>query len=160
MYSYYEEPIIFTNGVFDLLHYGHIKFLEACKSMGGYVVVGINSDSSVRRLKGPHRPIIPEQERKEMLLSLEYVDEVMVFVEDTPADILEALQPEIYVKSEEYEGKDIEEFRIVASYGGKIGIIRPTKRMKKYSTTTIIDTIFAEEYERRLKTQNKLKERF
>lgn len=146
---YFEERIIFTNGCFDLLHYGHVRFLQACKDLGGYLVVGLNSDSSVKRLKGEHRPIIPEYARKEMLMALECVDEVIVFVEDRPTELLEKLQPDIYVKSDEYENVDLPEFKIVESYGGVNVIMKPSKYMKKFKTSKIIDKIYREEFKRR-----------
>lgn len=145
-----QEPIIFTNGVFDLLHLGHVKFLQACKALGGHLVVGINSDTSVKRLKGEHRPIIPELERKHMLLALDCVDEVIVFVEDNPLEIIQLMQPDIYVKSNEYQNVDLPEFRAVQQYGGRIAIVTPDEYMSKIHTTNIIDKIYKVETERRL----------
>lgn len=145
-----QEPIIFTNGVFDLLHLGHVKFLQACKAIGGKLVVGINSDTSVKRIKGEHRPIIPEMERKHMLLALDCVDEVIVFVEDNPLELIRLLQPEIYVKSNEYQNVDLPEFRAVKQYGGRIAIVTPDEYMGKIHTTNIIDKIYKAETERRL----------
>jgi rfaE bifunctional protein nucleotidyltransferase chain/domain len=146
-----DEPIIFTNGVFDLLHIGHIKFLQACKALGGHVVVGLNSDSSVKRLKGEHRPINNEFERKHMLLALDCVDEVVTFIEDNPLEIITLMQPDIYVKSSEYQNADLPEFRAVKEYGGRIAIVTPDKDLEKVKTSNKIDTIFKRELERRLK---------
>lgn len=144
-----DEQVIFTNGVFDLLHYGHIRFLQHCKAIGGHLVVGLNSDSSVKRLKGEHRPIIPEMERKHALLALDCVDEVVVFVEDNPLEILLLLQPDIYVKSSEYQHKNLPEFKAVKEYGGKIAIVTPDDYMEKVHTSTIIEKIFNSELKRR-----------
>lgn len=146
-----EQPLIFTNGVFDMLHLGHIKFLQACKALGGHVVVGINSDSSVKRLKGEHRPINSELERKHSLLALDCVDEVVVFVEDNPLEIIQLMRPEIYVKSNEYQNVDLPEFQAVQHYGGRIAIITPDKEMAKIKTSNKIDLIFEREMKRRLK---------
>lgn len=146
-----QEPIIFTNGCFDMLHLGHIKFLQACKALGGHLVVGINSDTSVSRLKGEHRPIIPELERKHSLLALDCVDEVIIFVEDNPLEIIQLMQPDIYVKSNEYQNVDLPEFRAVQQYGGRIAIVTPDPYMEKISTTSIIDRVFDREMKRRVK---------
>jgi rfaE bifunctional protein nucleotidyltransferase chain/domain len=146
-----DEPVIFTNGCFDLLHLGHIKFLQACKALGGHVIVGINSDSSVKRLKGEHRPINGELERKHMLLALDCVDEVIVFVEDNPLEIIQFMQPEIYVKSDEYLNVDLPEFKAVNKYGGQIAIITPDPQLAKIKTSNKIDLIFEREMKRRLK---------
>lgn len=153
-------PIIFTNGVFDLLHFGHIKFLQACKALGGHVVVGINSDSSVKRLKGEHRPIIPEVERKHALMALDCVDEVVVFVEDSPLEIIYLLQPDIYVKSSEYQFQDLPEFEAVKSYEGSIAIVTPDEYMEKIHTSAIIDRIFNAELKRRTTTNDTSSRRF
>lgn len=147
----YKDRIIFTNGVWDLLHIGHIKFLQACKGLGGRVIVGINSDSSVKRLKGEHRPINNEFERKHMLLALDCVDEVVVFVEDNPLEIIQMLQPEVYVKSDEYLDVDLPEFRAVKDYGGQVAIVTPDDKLREVKTSNKIDTIFKRELERRLK---------
>lgn len=144
-----EERVIFANGCFDLLHYGHIRFLQSCKALGGHLMVGINSDSSIKRLKGEHRPIIPEMERKHMLLALDCVDSVVVFVEDNPVEVLSLLQPDIYVQSSEYQDKNLPEFRVVKEYGGKIAIVTPDDYMKKVHTSMIIDKIFHSELKRR-----------
>jgi rfaE bifunctional protein nucleotidyltransferase chain/domain len=151
MTSYTEKHnrVIFTNGCFDLLHLGHMRFLQACKDIGGYLVVGINSDSSVKRLKGEHRPIMSELERKYMLLSLGCVDEVIVFIEDTPVVVINELKPEIYVKSDEYQNVDLPEFRAVKQYGGQIAIVEPSPLLRDIHTSSIIERIFDKEMERR-----------
>lgn len=145
-----NEIIVFTNGVFDLLHYGHIKFLEACSLLGDILVVGINSDTSVKKLKGKYRPFISEKYRREMLEALEFVDEVIIFDGDNPVHIIEQLQPDIYVKSSEYKGVYLPEFLAVQAYGGTVVIIDPSDEMKQFSTTKIADLIFRREFERRV----------
>ena len=97
---------VFTNGCFDLLHVGHLRLLWIARSQGDRLVVGLNSDESVRRLKGPMRPIVPVDERREMLLALEPVDQVIIFYEDTPLTLIEALRPEVLVKGPDYAGRE------------------------------------------------------
>lgn len=130
--------IVFTNGCFDLLHMGHVRFLQQARGLGSCLVVAVNSDDSVRRLKGPGRPIIPQDERIQMLASLECVDFVTFFEEDTPCPLLERLRPGILVKggsTTEVVGADI-----VKSYGGTVQRLDLVEGM---STTTIIDRIMA-----------------
>ena len=101
-----KKKTVFTNGCFDILHRGHMELLKFCKSMG-YVIVGLNSDSSVSSLKGPNRPIFTERDRKFMLESCRYVDEVRVFEEDTPYNLIKDLKPNIIVKGSDYKIKDV-----------------------------------------------------
>ncbi len=111
-----EEKTIFTNGCFDIIHLGHIKLLEFCASLGR-VVVGLNSDGSVKRLKGLSRPINSQVDRKEVLSAIKFVDEVIIFDEDTPYSLIKKIQPDIIVKGGDYLaenviGSDISEIRI------------------------------------------------
>lgn len=106
------SPVVFTNGCFDLLHLGHIRLLEYCASRGR-VVVGLNSDESVSRLKGPHRPISPLVSRKSVLESIRWVDEVVVFDEDTPINLVKALMPDLLVKGGDYNESEIVGFGLV-----------------------------------------------
>jgi len=99
--------IIFTNGCFDLLHVGHIELLKYAKSLGGYLVVGINSDESIKKLKGQSRPINNEFTRKTLLESIKYVDEVVVFSENTPLELIKRIQPDIIVKGGDYKKEDV-----------------------------------------------------
>ncbi len=101
-----KKKTVFTNGCFDVLHRGHIELLKFCKSMGK-VVVGLNSDDSVSTLKGPDRPIFIERDRKFMLESCRYVDEVRIFEEDTPYNLIKTVKPDIIVKGSDYEIKDV-----------------------------------------------------
>ncbi len=117
------RTVVWTNGVFDLLHVGHVRNLEQAARLGDVLVVGINSDASVRRLKGPQRPIVPAEERAELVSALRVVDAVVVFDEDTPETVLGRLKPDIHVKGDDYRppyGKPIPEAATVASYGGRI----------------------------------------
>src|SRR4029453_13607157 len=96
------QPIVFTNGVFDLLHPGHVRYLQHARRLGDVLIVGLNGDSSVRRHKGPGRPITPELERAELLAALECVDAVVIFEQDPPAEIVKLVQPDILVKGADW----------------------------------------------------------
>jgi rfaE bifunctional protein nucleotidyltransferase chain/domain len=120
------RSVVWTNGCFDLLHVGHVRSLQEARSLGDVLLVGINSDQSVRRLKGPGRPLVPDVERAEILAALECVDRVLIFEEPTPAPILERLQPDIHCKGAEYappHGKPVPEAAVVESYGGRIAFL-------------------------------------
>lgn len=114
------KKIVFTNGVFDLLHVGHIRYLHWARSQGDMLIVAINSDASARRLKGPKRPIVPEDERAEMLAALAFVDYVIIFEEDTPDNILRIVRPDIHVKGGDYQPEELPEAPLVKSLGGQI----------------------------------------
>jgi len=128
--------IVFTNGVFDLLHPGHVRYLEAARRHGDVLIVGLNSDASVRRNKGPERPISPENERAEVLSALECVDAVSIFDEDTPADIIRRVQPDILVKGADWPADQIVGRDTVEARGGRV-ILEPVEQ--GYSTTRLID---------------------
>jgi D-glycero-beta-D-manno-heptose 1-phosphate adenylyltransferase len=130
--------IVFTNGVFDLLHPGHIRYLRNARSLGDALIVGINSDRSVRSNKGPDRPIIPEIERVEVLESLRSVDATVVFDEPTPQELIEALQPDILVKGADWAEDAIVGRDIVQERGGRV--VR-AQLEPGYSTTQIISKI-------------------
>jgi len=118
-----QRTVVWTNGCFDLLHVGHVRSLQAARALGDVLVVGINSDDSARRLKGPGRPIVPAPERAQILAALEFVDHVVVFDEPTPEAALARLQPEVHCKGAEYappHGRPVPEAGIVESYGGRI----------------------------------------
>ena len=131
---------VFTNGCFDLLHVGHLRLLWFARSQGDRLVVGLNSDESVRRLKGPTRPITPVDERREMLLALEPVDQVIIFHEDTPLNLIEALRPEVLVKGPDYAGRECCGATLVESYGGRIMI--PVWPLQ-HSSTQLVDRIIS-----------------
>ena len=117
------EKIVFTNGCFDILHVGHLRYLEQARALGDLLVVGINTDESVRRMKGPERPFVPEEERAEMLAGLECVDYVTFFSEPTPIETIEELKPHIHAKGGDYQISQIPEARVVESYGGRVAIL-------------------------------------
>lgn len=133
--------MVWTNGCFDLLHVGHTRNLQAAKQMGDILVVGLNSDASVRRLKGPTRPIIPQHERAEILSALECVDYVFIYNENTPEASLAFFKPDIHCKGADYappNGKPIPEAQVVESYGGRIAF---TPLVSGASTTGLIRRI-------------------
>lgn len=132
--------VVFTNGCFDLLHPGHIQLLETARAMGDALVVGINSDDSVRTLKGPGRPVIPEEERAEILAGFECVDAVVVFDELTPQKTVAALLPDILVKGGDWPGNQVVGREEVEAAGGKVVLIDV---VEGYSTTEILRKIRA-----------------
>jgi D-beta-D-heptose 7-phosphate kinase/D-beta-D-heptose 1-phosphate adenosyltransferase len=115
-----KTTVVFTNGCFDLIHAGHVRYLAAARSLGGALVVGLNGDASVRRLKGPSRPIIPENERAEILAAFECVDVVTVFDEETPLKLIEALTPDVLVKGGDWPLEAIIGREHVLSHGGRV----------------------------------------
>ncbi len=129
------EKVVFTNGCFDIIHLGHIRYLEKASSLGNKLVVALNSDASERRLKGNRRPIIPEQERAAIVAALECVDYVIIFAETTPLRLIKALQPDVLVKGGDWEKKDIVGKDFVESYGGKVASVG---FVKGYSSSSII----------------------
>jgi rfaE bifunctional protein nucleotidyltransferase chain/domain len=134
------KRVVFTNGCFDLLHPGHVKLLEAARAQGDALVVGLNSDDSVRTLKGPGRPVIPEQERAEILAGLECVDAVVIFDELTPQKTVAALLPDILVKGGDWPGNQIVGREEVEAAGGEVILIDV---VQGYSTTEILRKIRA-----------------
>jgi rfaE bifunctional protein nucleotidyltransferase chain/domain len=112
--------VVFTNGCFDLVHRGHVRYLERARSLGDLLVVAINSDRSVRRLKGPSRPVVPEAERAEVLAALQVVDVVLVFDDPTPARVIEAIQPDVLVKGGDWPVSRIVGAEFVQSRGGTV----------------------------------------
>jgi rfaE bifunctional protein nucleotidyltransferase chain/domain len=127
--------IVFTNGVFDILHPGHLRYLQAARAHGDLLIVGLNSDASVRRNKGPARPINPEEERAEVLAALACVDAVSVFDEETPADIIRRVQPDVLVKGADWPADQIVGRDTVEAAGGRV-ILEPVEQ--GYSTSAII----------------------
>jgi len=115
-----NKKIVFTNGCFDLLHVGHIRYLEEAKKLGDILFVGVNSDLSVKRLKGPSRPIQNEQDRAEILNALRSVDFVSIFEEDTPYELIKIVKPQILVKGGDWEVQKIVGYDLVQSWGGQI----------------------------------------
>jgi len=136
-----NKRVVWTNGCFDLLHVGHVTNLRDARELGDVLVVGVNSDDSVRQLKGPGRPIVPAEERADLLAALECVDTVVIFHERTPEEALARLQPDVHCKGAEYSpphGKPVPEAAVVASYGG---CIRYLPMRPGVSTTDLIDRV-------------------
>lgn len=132
------KTIISTNGCFDILHVGHSRILQQSKALGDVLVVGLNSDESVRKLKGPERPINQEDDRAELLAALEAVDFVTIFGEDTPVEFLKELRPNIHVKGADYKPSDLAETPVVESFGGRVEIL---KLVPGRSTTNLVSKI-------------------
>jgi rfaE bifunctional protein nucleotidyltransferase chain/domain len=133
--------VVWTNGCFDLLHAGHVRSLQAARAFGDFLIVGLNSDASVRELKGPSRPILPENERAELLVALRFVDAVLIFGEKTPEAALARLQPDIHCKGADYAppyGKPIPERALVENYGGQVRFL---PLLPGVSTTDIVERI-------------------
>ena len=130
--------VVTTNGCFDVLHLGHLRYLQAARQLGDLLVVAVNSDTSVRELKGENRPLVPEGERAEMLAGLECVNYVVIFPELTPINLLAELKPNIHVKGGDYKLEDLIERDVVEANGGKVivGLNVPGK-----STTNLIEVI-------------------
>ncbi len=132
------KTIVFTNGCFDLLHVGHVKYLQQARRQGDLLVLGLNSDASIRRLKGPNRPLIGEQERAHILAALTCIDYVVTFDEDTPLELIEMLRPDILVKGGDYTPETVVGRELVESYGGRVALI---DLVDGRSTTNIIERI-------------------
>ena len=126
--------IVFTNGCFDLLHLGHVDYLAKAKDLGDRLIIGVNTDASVRRLKGKFRPLQDENSRLHLLAALEVVDAVVLFDEDTPYELIKQVQPDILVKGADYKPESIVGYDIVTSRGGKVETI---EYLEGYSTTSI-----------------------
>jgi rfaE bifunctional protein nucleotidyltransferase chain/domain len=133
-----ECSIVFANGAFDLFHVGHVRYLEAARDEGNLLIVGVNSDRSVRAAKGPGRPIFPQNERAEIVASHLCVDAVVIFDEDSPADLIAALRPAVHAKGTDYSPESVPERDVVASYGGRTAIVGDPK---DHATSDLIDRI-------------------
>ena len=133
-----SKAIVLANGCFDLLHVGHIRYLEAARGLGDLLIVGLNSDDSVRRLKGPGRPLMPQDERAEILSAMSCVDYIVLFNEPTVEALLLGLQPHVHCKGTDYTVESVPERDIVLSYGGRIAIVGDPK---DHSTNDLIRLI-------------------
>ena len=132
------KHVVFTNGVFDLLHPGHVRYLQAARAEGNALIVGVNSDRSVRSIKGPARPITPERERAEILAALECVTAAIVFDEDTPAEIVRRIQPDVLVKGADWAADNIVGRDTVEARGGRV-VRMPIE--PGWSTTSIVAAV-------------------
>ena len=133
-----SDSVVFTNGCFDILHRGHIEYLNQAKLLGKYLVIGLNSDSSVKKLKGENRPVNNETDRAFVLCNLKCVDAVIIFGQDTPYDLIKSVKPDFLVKGGDWKEEQIVGSDIVKGYGGKVISL---KFVDSYSTSDIIERI-------------------
>lgn len=130
-----QKTIVFTNGCFDILHRGHVEYLAQAADLGDVLVVGLNTDASVKRLKGESRPVNDEQSRALLLSALQFVDAVVLFDDDTPYELIKQVQPDVLVKGNDYKPEEIVGYDIVTARGGKVMTI---DLVEGFSTTNII----------------------
>jgi D-glycero-beta-D-manno-heptose 1-phosphate adenylyltransferase len=136
-----KKPVVFTNGVFDVLHRGHVSYLEAARALGGSLIVGLNTDASAKRLgKGPDRPLNKQDDRAHVIAALASVDAVMFFDEDTPYQLIEKIRPDIIVKGGDYDMSQLPEAKLVQSWGGQAMALQ---FVDGYSTTALVKKIRA-----------------
>lgn len=133
-----RKKIAFTNGCFDILHAGHVEYLEAAKKKDRILIVGLNSDSSVKKIKGSNRPINPEGQRASVLAALECVDYVTIFKEETPYQLIKAIGPDVLIKGADWKSKGVVGADIIKANGGKVELIRYVQGV---STTKVLKTI-------------------
>ncbi len=133
-----SDTIVFTNGCFDIVHRGHIDYLSKAKDLGSKLVLGLNTDASVQRLKGPNRPVVDEESRAILMAALQFIDLVVFFDEDTPYELIKALQPDVLVKGSDYNAEDIVGYDILMAKGGKVETI---DFVEGFSTTSIVEKI-------------------
>lgn len=138
IWRFKQYKVVFTNGCFDILHKGHIEYLAKAKSMGDLLVVGLNTDDSVRILKGETRPLQDQDSRALLLASLKFVDHIVFFDQDTPYELIKKIQPDILVKGSDYEPDEIVGYDIVRAKGGKVKTI---KYIEGFSSSSIIEKI-------------------
>lgn len=134
------KRVVFTNGCFDILHPGHVRYLSEARSLGDKLIVAVNSDISVRKIKGPKRPILPEEARAELIAALGFVDVVLIFHEETPLKVIEVLVPDILVKGGDWAEDEIVGAEVVRAAGGEV---RRIPIVQGYSTSDIVKKILA-----------------
>ncbi len=133
-----KQKVVFTNGCFDIVHLGHVDYLEKARALGDRLVLGLNTDASVSRLKGPQRPVVDEHARARLMAALSFVDTVILFDEPTPKELIEALKPDILVKGDDYTVETIVGADFVITNGGEV---KTVALVPGYSTTTLINKI-------------------
>jgi len=133
-----SEKVVFTNGCFDILHLGHVDYLEKARQLGNRLILGLNTDASIRRLKGKDRPMVAEHARARVIAALAFVDLVVLFEEDTPLCLIEQLRPDILVKGDDYTIENIVGAEFVISNGGSVETV---PLVKGFSTTQLIEKI-------------------
>ncbi|MBR5603409.1 MAG: D-glycero-beta-D-manno-heptose 1-phosphate adenylyltransferase [Bacteroidales bacterium] len=130
------KTIVFSNGCFDILHRGHVEYLSKAADLGDILIIGLNTDASVKRIKGPSRPVNDEKARAVVLAALEFVDAVIFFEEDTPYNLIKNVQPDVLVKGKDYKAEDIVGYDIVVGKGGRVETI---ELVEGFSTTNTIE---------------------
>lgn len=140
IWRFLSKKIVFTNGCFDIIHLGHIVYLSRAKDLGDILLIGLNTDDSVKRLKGNNRPVNNEQERAMLLASLRFVDGIILFSEDTPYELIKKTEPDILVKGSDYKKDEIVGADIIKKYGGELVTI---DFLEGYSTSSVLDKIKA-----------------
>jgi len=138
LWRFKQKKIVFSNGCFDLLHLGHLDYLSKAADLGDVLIIGLNTDASVQRIKGAGRPINDQISRSTLIASLSFVDAVVFFDESTPLQIIETIQPDVLVKGDDYKAEDIVGYDIVMAKGGSVETI---KLVEGYSSTAIINKI-------------------
>ena len=136
IWRFQDKKIVFTNGCFDIIHLGHVELLAKAKALGNVLIVGLNTDHSVHRIKGPNRPVNSQHARSFTLAAMQFVDAVTLFDEDTPYELIKLVQPDVLVKGKDYDGKEIIGSDIIKARGGEVVTIELTKG---YSTTHSIE---------------------
>jgi len=135
------RKVVFTNGCFDLLHVGHVRYLKEARQQGDLLIVGLNDDESTRHIKGPGRPLMLQEDRAEILAALECIDYVVIFSERTAERLVRILKPDIYVKGGNYKVEELPEAKVVAEYGGQVYL---TSLTRGRSTTNLLSAILAQ----------------
>lgn len=138
VWAFQNKKVVFTNGCFDILHLGHIDYLSKARELGDVLIIGLNTDKSVRDIKGSSRPITDEQSRATILASLTFVDAIILFGEETPYDLINSVQPDVLVKGSDYKAENIVGYDIVMAKGGEVKTI---DFLPGYSTSAIEDRI-------------------
>ena len=138
LWSFKDQTIVFTNGCFDIIHRGHVDYLAKASSLGSKLIIGLNTDASVSRIKGPERPVQDEYSRAMILASFSFVDKVVFFDEDTPYDLIKFIQPNFLVKGSDYKEEDIVGYDILKSTGGQVVTL---DFVDGYSTSGIIEKV-------------------
>lgn len=138
LWRFQQKRIVFTNGCFDILHLGHVDYLAKASDLGDILVIGLNTDTSVSRIKGPDRPVNDEQARARLLAALQFVDAVVLFDEATPYELIKKVQPDVLVKGKDYKAEEVVGYDIVTAKGGHVETI---DLVEGYSTTALIDKL-------------------
>jgi rfaE bifunctional protein nucleotidyltransferase chain/domain len=138
LWRFQQKRIVFTNGCFDILHLGHVDYLAKASDLGDILVIGLNTDTSVSRIKGPDRPVNDEQARARLLAALQFVDAVVLFDEATPYELIKKVQPDVLVKGKDYKAEEVVGYDIVTAKGGHVETI---DLVEGYSTTALIEKL-------------------